>query len=87
MYKVVKDFAGTKGVAGFTFLTPRFKPVYDNAFIKTYALMEEMGLPLVFHAGLFWGRDQGDEHSATASSRRMRWASRGRAFSIAPIGW
>jgi uncharacterized protein len=57
MYKVVKDFAGTKGVVAFTFLTPRFKPVYDNAFIKTYALMEEMGLPLVFHAGLFWGRD------------------------------
>jgi uncharacterized protein len=58
MYKVVKDFAGTKGVCAFTFLTPRFKPVYDNAFIKTYALMEEMGLPLVFHAGLFWGRDK-----------------------------
>ena len=58
MYKVVKDFAGIKGVAGFTFLTPRFKPVYDNSFIKTYALMEEMGLPLVFHAGLFWGRDK-----------------------------
>jgi uncharacterized protein len=57
MYKVVKDFAGIKGVVGFTFLTPRFKPVYDNVYVKTYALMEEMGLPLVFHAGLFWGRD------------------------------
>jgi uncharacterized protein len=58
MYKVVKDFAGKKGVRGFTFLTPRFKPVYDNAYIKTYALIEEMGLPLIFHGAFAWGGDQ-----------------------------
>jgi predicted TIM-barrel fold metal-dependent hydrolase len=57
-YKMVKDFAGKKGVIGFTICSPHYKAVYDNAYIKTYALLEEMGLPLVFHGAFAWGQDQ-----------------------------
>jgi predicted TIM-barrel fold metal-dependent hydrolase len=57
-YQMVKDFAGKKGVIGFTICSPHYKAVYDNAYIKTYALLEEMGLPLVFHGAFAWGQDQ-----------------------------
>ncbi len=57
--KMVEDFSGRKGVVGFTCISARLKPLYDNVFIPTYRALEERGLPLVFHAGLFWGRDQG----------------------------
>ena len=57
-YKMVKDFAGKKGVIGFTIVSPRYKAVYDNSYMKTYALLEEAGLPLVFHGAYAWGGDQ-----------------------------
>ena len=57
-YKMVKDFGGKKGVIGFTIVSPRYKAVYDNAFMKTYALLEEMNMPLVFHGAYAWGGDQ-----------------------------
>jgi hypothetical protein len=57
-YQVVKEFGGKKGVIGFTIVAPHYKAVYDNAYIKTYALIEEMGLPLVFHGAFAWGEDQ-----------------------------
>ena len=56
-YQVVKDFGGKKGVIGFTIVAPHYKAVYDNAYVKTYALIEEMGLPLVFHGAFAWGED------------------------------
>ena len=57
-YKVVKEFGDQKGVIGFTIVAPHYKAVYDNAYVKTYALIEEMGLPLVFHGAFAWGEDQ-----------------------------
>ncbi len=57
-YQVVQDFGETKGVVGFTVISAQLKPLYDNVFVKTYAAVEERGMPLVFHAGLFWGRDK-----------------------------
>ena len=36
-YKMVKEFIGKKGVIGFTIVSPRYKAVYDNAYMKTYA--------------------------------------------------
>jgi hypothetical protein len=57
-YKMVKEFGGKKGVIGFTIVSPHYKAVYDNAYIKTYALIEEMGLPLIFHSAFAWGSDQ-----------------------------
>ena len=32
----------------------RYRPVHHNSYMKTYALLEEMGLPLAFHAGYNW---------------------------------
>ena len=57
-YQMVKEFGGKKGVIGFTIVAPHYKAVYDNAYIKTYSLIEEMGLPLVFHGAFAWGEDQ-----------------------------
>jgi uncharacterized protein len=57
-YKMVKDFAGKEGVIGFTVVSPRYKAIYDNAYMKTYALLEEANLPLVFHGAYAWGGDQ-----------------------------
>ena len=53
-YRTVKDFGDKKGVVGFMVTSPRYKPVHDNAYIKTYALLEEMGKPLCFHAAYNW---------------------------------
>ncbi len=57
-YQMVQDFAGHKGVIGFTIIAAHYRPVYDNVYAKTYAAIEERGLPLVFHAGLTWGREK-----------------------------
>ena len=53
-YRTVKEFGGRKGVVGFMVTSPRYKPVHDNAYMKTYALLEEMGLPISFHAAYSW---------------------------------
>jgi predicted TIM-barrel fold metal-dependent hydrolase len=53
-YRTVKEFGDKKGVVGFMVTSPRYKPVHDNAFIKTYALIEEMGKVLSFHAAYNW---------------------------------
>jgi predicted TIM-barrel fold metal-dependent hydrolase len=53
--KMVKDFGHRKGVIGFTIVASTLRPVTDNLYAKTYAAIQELGLPLVFHAGLTWG--------------------------------
>jgi hypothetical protein len=53
-YRTVKDFGDKKGVVGFMVTSPRYKPVHDNAYIKTYALLEEIGKPISFHAAYSW---------------------------------
>jgi len=57
-YKIVQDFAGKKGVAGFTVCTARHKQLYDNSYMKLYADIEARGLPLVFHSSLGGSNDQ-----------------------------
>ena len=57
-YQMVKDFGDKAGVIGFTICSPHYKAVYDNAYCKAYALIEEMGLPLVFHGAFAWGADK-----------------------------
>ena len=32
----------------------RYRPVHHNSYMKTYALLEEINLPLAFHAGYNW---------------------------------
>ena len=53
-YRTVKDFGDKKGCVGFMVTSPRYKPVHDNAYMKTYALLEEMGKPISFHAAYSW---------------------------------
>jgi hypothetical protein len=53
-YKMVQEFAKTPGVLGFMVTATRYKPVHDNAYMKTYAFLEEAGLPLAFHASYNW---------------------------------
>ena len=35
-YKTVKKFGDKKGVVGFMVTSPRYRPVHDNAYMKTY---------------------------------------------------
>ncbi len=53
-YRMVKEFAGKKGVAGFMVTSVRYRPVHHNSYMKIYSLIEELGLPLAFHAGYNW---------------------------------
>ena len=41
-----QEFGDKPGVIGLMVTSPRFKPVHDNAYMKTYKLIEEMGLPM-----------------------------------------
>ena len=49
-YRIVKEFGGKKGVFGFMVTSVRYRPVHHNSYMKIYALLEETGLPLAFHA-------------------------------------
>jgi len=53
-YKIVQEFGGKPGVVGFMVTSARYRPVHHNSYMKTYALLEEMNLPLAFHAGYNW---------------------------------
>ncbi len=53
-YRMVQDFAGKPGVVGFMVTAARHRPVHHNAYVKTYALPEEAGIPLAFHAAYGW---------------------------------
>jgi len=50
----VEEFGHRKHVTGFMVTTVRNLPVHDNAYMKTYALLEEMGKPISFHAAYSW---------------------------------
>jgi predicted TIM-barrel fold metal-dependent hydrolase len=53
-YKMVQDFGDRPGVIGFMVTSVRHKSVHDNDYMKTYRLIEEIGLPLGFHSGFNW---------------------------------
>ncbi len=55
---MVEEFGDKPGVVGFCVTAPRYKGVYDNVYMKTYAALEERGLPLAFHSGFMWGGDR-----------------------------
>src|SRR6476659_8474373 len=48
---IVDEFAGKRGVIGFMVTAPHYTSIHDNAFAKIYATLQEMGMPLAFHAG------------------------------------
>jgi predicted TIM-barrel fold metal-dependent hydrolase len=53
--KMVEDFGDKKGVIGFLITTARYKPLYDNCYMKLYSMLEERGLPIGFHSATNWG--------------------------------
>ena len=53
-FRMVQEFAGKPGVVGFMVTAARYRPVHHNDYMKTYALLEERGLPLAFHAAYNW---------------------------------
>ena len=53
-YEFVKEFGEKKGVVGFLITSTRYRPVHANQYMKTYALLEEMGLPIAFHGSYHW---------------------------------
>jgi hypothetical protein len=57
-YKMIEDFGDKKGVIGFTVVSPHYKAVYDNAYVKVWRALEERNLTLVFHGSYAWGEDQ-----------------------------
>jgi hypothetical protein len=56
--RMVEDFGDKKGVIGFCITAPHYRGVHDNAYAKTYAALEERGLPLSFHSAFMWGGDR-----------------------------
>jgi predicted TIM-barrel fold metal-dependent hydrolase len=53
--KMVDDFGERKGVIGFMVTATHYKSNNDNAYMKTYAALQERNLPLGFHAAYTWG--------------------------------
>jgi uncharacterized protein len=54
-YKTVSALARKPGIVGCVASSPRYAMIHQNAFMKTYAVMEERGLTLAFHSGANWG--------------------------------
>lgn len=52
--KMVEDFSDCEGIIGFCVTSARYKPVYHNDYMRLYAMLEERGLPIAFHAGYHW---------------------------------
>jgi predicted TIM-barrel fold metal-dependent hydrolase len=53
-FRMVQEFGKSPGVCGFMVTAARYRPVHHNSYMKTYALMEELNLPLGFHAAYNW---------------------------------
>jgi predicted TIM-barrel fold metal-dependent hydrolase len=52
--RMVEDFGDTDGIVGFCVTSARYKPVHHNDYMRLYAMLEERGLPIAFHAGYHW---------------------------------
>lgn len=52
--ELVEEFGDHPGVIGATTLTTRYEATQDKGYMKLYAMLQERGLPLMFHAGVGW---------------------------------
>lgn len=52
--KLVKEYGAHPQIVGFTICAVRHKPVHHNQYMRLYSMIEELGKPLVFHAGPHW---------------------------------
>jgi hypothetical protein len=50
----VKRFLGAPGVVGFLVTSTRYQPVHANEYMRLYAMIEEAGMPIGFHAHHNW---------------------------------
>lgn len=53
-FRIVDEFGRRKGVIGFMVTATHYRGVYDNAYAKTWYAIQELGLPLAFHAAFSW---------------------------------
>ncbi len=53
-YRTVQEFGHRRGVIGFMVTATHYRGNWDNVYAKTYAAIEELGLPLAFHAAFSW---------------------------------
>jgi hypothetical protein len=52
--RVIETQTDHEGVCGAMITSVRHKPVHHNSYMRLYAMLEERGLPLMFHAGPHW---------------------------------
>jgi len=52
--RTIKDFGDAPGVIGFCVTSVRQKAVHHNDYMRAYAMIEELGKPIAFHAGYHW---------------------------------
>jgi uncharacterized protein len=52
--KIILEYGHKPGIVGFTICAVRHKPVHHNQYARLYAMIQETGKPLVFHAGPHW---------------------------------
>ncbi|MQA01947.1 MAG: amidohydrolase family protein [Streptosporangiales bacterium] len=67
-YQEVVELGDKPGVVGFMVTSVRKTPIYHNSYMKTYAALQERGLPIGFHSGPNW-------HAASASAQLNRFMS------------
>jgi len=53
----VKRFLGAPGVVGFLVTSTRYQPVHANEYMRLYAMLEEAGMPVGFHAHHNWNNE------------------------------
>ena len=53
----VKRFLGAPGVVGFLVTRTRYQPVHANEYMRLYAMLEEAGMPIGFHAHHNWNNE------------------------------
>jgi predicted TIM-barrel fold metal-dependent hydrolase len=51
---MVEEFGDSPGIIGTTVTSTRFRAVHHNSYMKLYAMLQERGLPITFHAGFNW---------------------------------
>lgn len=52
--RTIEEFTGKPGVIGFCVPSTRHKPLHHNDYMRCYAMLEERGLPIAFHAAYHW---------------------------------
>jgi predicted TIM-barrel fold metal-dependent hydrolase len=53
----VRRFLGAPGVVGFLVTSTRYQPVHANEYMRLYAMLEEAGMPIGFHAHHNWNNE------------------------------